>query len=102
MSKKRTFFVSLVWAFFGALLSPLPVRAEVGPDGTATMMADFLVVIYLIFLLLALIVFLVAYKIGLFRNLEEAKYYMLEIDEPDYFTPEWAKEGDNEPDDSDG
>lgn len=55
-------------------------------------MADWVVLAFLVFFVCALVVFLIAVRRGYFRNLEEAKYYLLTIDEPDYYTPEWIKE----------
>jgi hypothetical protein len=49
----------------------------------------------LIFAGVAFLAFLFALKAGWLSNLEDAKYYILEIDEEDYYTPEWAREGDD-------
>lgn len=81
------------------LLAAIPARvacAQVGPEGSQVAMADFLVISYLVFFLIALTAFLVAYKMGMFRDLEDAKYPMLDIVEPDYYTPEWAREESDE------
>jgi hypothetical protein len=57
---------------------------------------------FLSFFLVALMFFIVAYKHGAFKDLEKGKYYMLTINEPDYYTPAWAKEEqENESTDSD-
>jgi hypothetical protein len=34
----------------------------------------------------------VAARRGLLRDVEQAKYHILSIDEPDYYTPAWARE----------
>ncbi len=62
------------------------------PDGADWLMADWMLYSFLIFFLSSLFVFLVALKRGMFHNIEDAKYYILSIDEPDYYTPDWAKE----------
>ncbi len=76
----------------------MPVQAaaplEEGP-GAALTVATWLVLSYVVLFLAALSVFLIALKSGMFHNVEEAKYYILSIDEPDYYTPEWAKELDD-------
>ncbi len=62
------------------------------PDGADWIMADWMLYSFLIFFVAALLTFLVALKRGMFHNLEDAKYYILSIDEKDYYTPDWAKE----------
>jgi hypothetical protein len=39
---------------------------------------------------LALLVFLTAWKLGHFHNLEETATIPLYVEEEDYYTPEWA------------
>jgi len=76
----------------------LPAGAAVYPHAEgATIMSDWVVLAFLVFFCSALITFLVAVRRGYMRNLEEAKYYLLTIEEPDYYTPDWIKEA--EPDD---
>ncbi len=62
------------------------------PDGADWIMADWMLYSFLIFFLAALFAFLVALKRGMFHNSEDAKYYILAIEEEDYYTPDWAKE----------
>ena len=69
-----------------------------GPEGSAYAIANWLVLSYAVFFLVALGIFLIALKRGMFRNIEKAKYFMLDIDEPDYYTPDWAREGKDDPD----
>ena len=64
------------------------------PKGSEWIMADWMFLSFVIFAGAAFVAFLMALKSGMLSNLEEAKYYILEIDEADYYTPEWAKEGD--------
>lgn len=64
-----------------------------GESGTAMQVSDYFYLLwYLSFFVLALVGLLVAMSRGWFRDVERAKYHMMEIDEPDYYTPEWAKE----------
>jgi nitrogen fixation-related uncharacterized protein len=74
-----------------ALASPLYHEA---PKGSEWVMADWMFLSFLIFAAVAFLAFLWALKAGWLSNLEDAKYYVLEIDEEDYYTPEWAREGD--------
>lgn len=55
-------------------------------------MADWMFMSFAAFAGAAFIVFIIAFKRGLLTNLEDAKYPMLDIDEPDYYTPDWAKD----------
>ncbi|MEJ2751609.1 MAG: hypothetical protein P8169_02825, partial [Chloroflexota bacterium] len=63
--------------------------------GSEWVMADWMFLSFLIFAGVAFLAFLFALKAGWLSNLEDAKYYILEIDEEDYYTPEWAREGDD-------
>ncbi len=62
------------------------------PDGNDWIMADWMLYSFLILFLASLFVFLVALKRGMFHNIEDAKYYILTIQEEDYYTPDCAKE----------
>jgi hypothetical protein len=53
-------------------------------------MADWMLEAFFLFAALGLVAFLVAWKAGHFHNLEEAARIPLGIDEPDYYTPDWA------------
>ena len=75
------------------LLAVLPASAHDAPSGSEWVMADWMFLSFVIFAGAAFTAFLFALKSGLLSNLEDAKYYVLEIDEPDYYTPEWAKPG---------
>lgn len=75
------------------MLSTGAASAHDQPDGAEWLMADWMLLAFLVFLGAALLAFLVAVKRGLLRDLEAAKYHILTLDEPDYYTPAWAKEG---------
>jgi len=68
-----------------------PVLHE-APPGSEWIMADWMFLSFIIFAGVAFLAFLVALKRGLLSNLEDAKYHVLEIDEEDYYTPDWARE----------
>lgn len=90
------------WAVIAAttgltlLLTAGPALAHEGPDeGAEWLMADWMLLAWLVFFGAALVGALVAVKCGWLRNPEGlAKHYLLEIDEPDYYTPDWAREPD--------
>ena len=69
-----------------------PIRHD-APKGSEWVMADWMFLSFIIFAGAAFVAFLIALKSGYLSNLEDAKYYILDIDEADYYTPEWAREG---------
>lgn len=86
-------FRSLAWTLFLLLITAGPALAHEGPDdGAEWLMADWMLMSFLVFFAVALVVFVIALKRGYFSHLEQAKYYLLSIDEPDYYTPEWARQ----------
>ncbi len=95
----RKFRIAAAGTLLFAAIKTIPVRAayplEEGP-GAALTVATWLVLSYILVFLGALAIFVIALKRGMFHNVEEAKYYMLTINEPDYYTPDWAKENDDE------
>lgn len=76
----------------GVLTVATSALAHEIPDGSEWIMADWMLLSFLSFFGSALALFVVALRRGLFRNLEQAKYYLLSVEEPDYYTPEWARE----------
>ncbi|HZD78866.1 MAG TPA: hypothetical protein VE646_02340 [Actinomycetota bacterium] len=83
------------------LLSGVVVLATAGPSfahdapdqgQAAWLMADWMLLSFLVFFLAALFGFVIAVRRGYLRNLEQAKYHILTIDEEDYYTPDWARE----------
>jgi nitrogen fixation-related uncharacterized protein len=55
-------------------------------------MADWMLDTFFVFAALALVAFVWAWKAGHFHNLEEAARVPLQIEEEDYYTPDWALE----------
>jgi hypothetical protein len=104
MGKALLFDVLIAGFLLLMIASPVLAEADSPEEQAAWFMADWLVFSYLTFFGLALMIFLVALKAGAFTNIEEAKYHLLTIHEPDYYTPDWAKEeldgetGKNHPD----
>ena len=63
------------------------------PKGSEWVMADWMFLSFAIFAGVAFMAFIFLLKAGLLSNLEDAKYQILEIQEEDYYTPDWAREG---------
>jgi heme/copper-type cytochrome/quinol oxidase subunit 2 len=74
------------------LAAPAAALAHDQPESSRSrwIMADWMLEAFFLFAAVALVVFLAAWKAGHFHNLEEAARIPLAIDEPDYYTPEWA------------
>lgn len=68
-----------------ALLAP-PALAHDGPDGGEWVMADWIFITFAVFAGGALVAFVLCLKAGLLSNIEDAKYQILTIDEPDYYS----------------
>ena len=78
-------------------LTAHPALAHEGPKGAEWIMADWMFLSFAIFAGVAFILFLAALKRGLLTGLEgEAKHYILEIDEPDYYSSAWGQDDDRE------
>ena len=74
-----------------ALAAPL---AHEAPPGSEWIMADWMFLSFIIIGGAAFLAFILALKAGLLSNLEDAKYYILEIEEKDFYSNDWAdKEG---------
>ncbi|MDQ6737676.1 MAG: hypothetical protein M3Z30_08250 [Gemmatimonadota bacterium] len=75
------------------LLVPRAAWAHGAPDrGAEWLMADWMLLAFLVFFVAALAGFVIALRRGALSNVEAAKYYILQIHEPDYYTPDWAQE----------
>ena len=90
--KRLSILICSLWLAAVQALAATPALAHDGPDGNEWLMADWMLLAFLVFFGAALLTFLVALKRGLFHNLEDAKYHILTLDEPDYYTPDWARE----------
>ncbi len=83
----------LLWRQVSPALAAAPAHDQ--PPGAEWLMADWMLLSFLAFAGAGFVMFLVVLKRGLLQNLEGAKYYILTLDEPDYYTPDWAKEDGN-------
>ena len=75
-----------------ALAAPALALAHDQPetDQSRWVMADWMMDTFFIFSGLALVVFITAWKLGHFHDLENAASIPLYVEEEDYYTPEWA------------
>jgi heme/copper-type cytochrome/quinol oxidase subunit 2 len=88
----RRFFTALVVGVTASLAMPALAFAHDAPenDQSKWVMADWMLDMFFILAGVALVAFMFAWKAGHFHNLDEAARVPLGIDEPDYYTPEWA------------
>jgi hypothetical protein len=77
---------------FAALSVPAVALAHDQPenDQSKWVMADWMLDTFFIFSGFALVVFLVAWKLGHFQDLDKAAAIPLLVEEEDYYTPDWA------------
>jgi heme/copper-type cytochrome/quinol oxidase subunit 2 len=90
----RRFLTSLSLVLMASLAVPAAALAHDAPENKQSkwVMADWMLDMFFILAGVALVAFLVAWKAGHFHNLEQAARVPLDIDEADYYTPEWAYE----------
>src|SRR6266540_331772 len=83
---------SLVLTAAAALAIPAAALAHDAPenDQSKWVMTDWMLDMFFILAGVALVAFIFAWKAGHFHNLDEAARVPLDIDEEDYYTPEWA------------
>lgn len=86
MNYLKRITIPLIAAFSVALIVAAPAFAHDGPEGAEWVMADWMFITFAIFGSGALIAFVAALKAGLLSNVEDAKYHILSIDEPDYYS----------------
>jgi peptidoglycan/LPS O-acetylase OafA/YrhL len=79
-------------ALVALLAMPAAALAHEQPetDQSRWIMADWMMEVFFLFAGIALLAFLLAWKAGHFHNLEQAARIPLLIEEPDYYTPDWA------------
>mgnify|MGYP003291313147 CR=1 FL=1 len=75
-----------------ALAAPAAALAHDAPENKQSnwVMADWMLDTFFIFSGAALVVFLVAWKLGHFQELDKAAAIPLLVEEEDYYTPDWA------------
>jgi hypothetical protein len=79
---------------FAALIAPAAAWAHDQPESNQSrwVMADWMMDAFFIFSGFALVVFLTAWKLGHFRDLDQAATIPLYVHEEDYYTPDWARD----------
>jgi cbb3-type cytochrome oxidase maturation protein len=89
----RTLYVLAV-SVATALALPATALAHDAPENNRSkwVMADWMIETFFLFAGAALLVFLWAWKSGHFHNLDEQARIPLDVDEEDYYTPEWAED----------
>jgi hypothetical protein len=77
-----------------ALALPAAALAHDAPesDQSKWVMADWMMDTFFVFSGLALVAFLIAWKMGHFHELDRQGAIPLLVEEEDYYTPEWAKD----------
>lgn len=93
MGKIRWFSRRVLLALVLVAVTASPALAHDAPKGSEWVMADWMFLSFIIFAGAAFVAFMLALKAGWLSNLEEAKYHILEIEEKDYYTPDWARTG---------
>ncbi len=83
---------ALVYTLIFSLIAAKVVFAHDAPAGDDYELADWMLFSFLIFFGATMIVFLISIKRGWMRQPEKAKYQILEIDEPDYYSYDWERE----------
>jgi heme/copper-type cytochrome/quinol oxidase subunit 2 len=88
----RRLLTALGAALAVALSSPAAALAHDAPenDQSKWVMTDWMLDMFFILAGVALVVFVFAWKTGHLHNLDEAARVPLDIDEEDYYTPDWA------------
>jgi nitrogen fixation-related uncharacterized protein len=90
----RRLVSTLGFAAVATLATPALALAHDQPetDKSRWVMADWMLEAFFVFAGLALVAFLAAWKAGHFQDLDQAASIPLYVDEPDYYTPDWALE----------
>jgi heme/copper-type cytochrome/quinol oxidase subunit 2 len=88
----RRLLTALVLGLSTALAAPAVALAHDAPENQQSkwVMADWMLDMFFILTGVALVAFVFAWKAGHFHNLDEAARVPLDIDEEDYYTPDWA------------
>jgi heme/copper-type cytochrome/quinol oxidase subunit 2 len=88
----RRFPTTVAFALAICLVVPAAALAHDAPENEQSkwVMADWMLDTFFILAGVALVGFVITWKLGHFHNLAEAARVPLEVDEEDYYTPEWA------------
>jgi hypothetical protein len=90
MNRFHWFVLLLVFSLVVGLSFTKPALAaslhHEAPEGSEWIMADWMFLSFVLFAGTAFVAFIMALKAGLLSNLEDAKYYILEIEEEDDYS----------------
>jgi hypothetical protein len=88
----RRLLITAGFALAASLAVPAAALGHDAPenDQSKWVMADWMLDMFFILAGVALIAFVITWKLGHFHNLAEASRVPLEIEEEDYYTPDWA------------
>jgi hypothetical protein len=88
----RRVLTTVAFALAISLLVPAAASAHDAPenDQSKWVMADWMLDMFFILAGVALVGFVITWKLGHFHNLAEAARVPLTVAEEDYYTPEWA------------
>ena len=91
---RRVWTIVVVLAL--ALVIPAAALAHEAPQNKESkwVMTDWMMDTFFIFSGLALVAFLIAWKMGHFHELDRQGAIPLLVDEEDYYTPDWAEDED--------
>ena len=83
---------TLVPVALAALAFPAAALAHDAPESSQSkwVMADWMIETFFLFAGIAFCVFLWAWKSGHFHDIEEQARIPLDVEEEDYYTPDWA------------
>ncbi len=90
----RRLAVSVFVALGVFLATPAAALAHEAPQNKQSkwVMADWMMDTFFVFAGFALVVFLIAWKLGHFQELDKQGSIPLLVAEEDYYTPEWAED----------
>lgn len=90
----RRLLLALAVVLAAVLTAPAAALAHEAPENKQSkwVMADWMMDTFFVFAGLALVAFLVAWKLGHFHELDRQGSIPLLVEEEDYYTPEWAED----------
>jgi hypothetical protein len=93
----RRIIVALLLVMVVMMTFAAPAWSHDQPEGrdASYVMADWMFWTFVLFGGSSLLGACVAWKLGFFRDMDDQRLVPLYIDEPDYYTPEWALDPDD-------
>jgi hypothetical protein len=102
--RPRLWIVAVLLTVSVMLVATATASAHDQPEGgdASYVMADWMFWTFVLFGGASFIGVCAAWKLGFFRDMDDQRLVPLYIDEPDYYTPEWALEPDEPPPSTNG